>query len=84
MEPDIQHGDMVIIKKSYDWHENENKTCAVKIDGEITMKRIIHDHIKKMMILVSDNKEYDPIIVNPKNTGVNLLGSLFMIIRKLE
>jgi SOS-response transcriptional repressor LexA len=38
---------------------------------------------EKMMVLVSDNKEYDPIIVNTKNTCVTLLGSLFMIIRKV-
>jgi len=36
----------------------------------------------EIMILISDNKEYDTIIVNPRNTCVVLLGSLFMLIRK--
>ncbi|MCK4312532.1 MAG: hypothetical protein KAW88_07340 [Candidatus Cloacimonetes bacterium] len=37
----------------------------------------------EMMVPVFDNKEYDKIIVIPKNTGVALPGSLFMIIRKV-
>lgn len=82
MEPDILHNDLVIIQKSQDWHANVAKTCAVKIDGEITLKRVVHDQNKKMIILVSDNKEYDPIIVNPKDTKVELLGPIHMIIRR--
>ena len=35
------------------------------------------------MVLFFENKEYNPIIVNPKNTCATLLDSLFMIIRRV-
>jgi repressor LexA len=84
MEPDIQNQDLVIIKKDNDWNDKENEVCAVRIDGDITLKRISHDYKRKMIILASDNKKFTPIVVDPKHTDAFMLGCLYMVIRRVE
>ena len=76
MEPDIKHGDYVVVKKAVEWAGNENKVCAVNLDGEITLKLVIHDHTNKFMVLVSKNIDYDSIFVDPKYSKVKLVGGI--------
>ena len=83
MEPDISHGDLVIIRKTPCWNNTEGKICAIRTDGEITLKRVLHDVTNKSIILVSNNIKYSPIILDPKHNSVELLGILDTIIRKV-
>ncbi|MCK5051930.1 MAG: helix-turn-helix domain-containing protein [Candidatus Cloacimonetes bacterium] len=84
MEPYIEHQDLVIIKKDSNWKDKENTVCAVRVDGEITLKRIIHGDKHKLLVLISDNKGYPPIIVDPKHSDVLLIGSLYLVVRRVE
>jgi len=82
MAPGIMHNDIVIIRKSINWIENCNSICAVKLDGRIALKRIICAGHHKLLLLISDNLHYEPIIVDPKQSEVALLGFLHYLIRK--
>ena len=82
MEPDVCHGDLVVIRKRNEWTGVEGKICAVKVNGEITLKRIAYDYTKKIIFLLSSNKDYTPIIVDPKHDPIQLIGILDTIIRK--
>ncbi len=84
MEPYIEHQDLVIIKKDCNWKDKENTVCAVRVDGEITLKRIINGDKHKLLVLISDNKGYPPIIVDPKHSDVLLIGSLYLVVRRVE
>ncbi len=84
MEPDIHHNDVVVIRKNTDWRKLEGQVCAVRIDGEITLKRLTLDDSKKMVVLLSLNEAYQPILVDPSaHQDLSLLGSLHMLQRKL-
>lgn len=84
MEPGIMHQDTVIIRKCNNWNENRHLICAVRVDGEITLKRIIHADKQKLLVLISDNSDYEPIVVDPKHSKVALIGFLFYLIRKVQ
>ncbi len=84
MEPDIKNEDLIIIKKDNNWNDKDNVVCAVRIDGDITLKRISHDPKKKMIILSSDNKEYTPIVVDPKHADAFMIGCLYLVVRRVE
>ncbi len=84
MEPDIHHNDVVLIRQDQDWRRLEGKICAVRIDGAITLKKLMLDDAKQMIVLVPLNEDYQPIIVNPENhRDVALIGSLFYLFRVL-
>jgi SOS-response transcriptional repressor LexA len=84
MEPDIRHHDVVLIRQNQDWRHLEGRICAVRIDGAITLKKLMLDDAKRMIVLVPLNEDYQPIIVNPDNhRDVALIGSLFYLFRVL-
>jgi SOS-response transcriptional repressor LexA len=84
MEPDIRHNDVVLIRQDQDWRHLEGKICAVRIDGAITLKKLMLDDAKQMIVLVPLNEGYQPIIINPDNhRDVALIGSLFYLFRVL-
>lgn len=85
MEPDIRHNDVVLIKQSADWKHLAGKICAVRIDGSITLKKMLLDDGNQTIVLVPLNDDFQPILVNPDNhTDIALLGSLFYLYRVLR
>ncbi|HNX36820.1 MAG TPA: S24 family peptidase [Candidatus Cloacimonadota bacterium] len=85
MEPDIRNGDVILIRPSMDWNSLSGKICAVRVDGAITLKKMMLDFAKKLIFLVSLNEDYQPIVINPDNhSDVNLVGYLFFLFRKLQ
>lgn len=85
MEPDVCHDDVVIIRRNQDWDKLAGLICAVRIDGSITLKKLSLDDKHKLIILLSLNEEYRPIVVNPsEHQDVSLLGSLHYLYRKLQ
>ncbi len=81
MEPDIMDRDLVIVKKTAQWRNVEHCVCAVRIDGELTLKRLTRSNQKSIYILESINKDYDPIIVDTTCSEFGLLGKLKYIFR---
>ncbi|MDY0151928.1 MAG: S24 family peptidase [Candidatus Cloacimonas sp.] len=85
MEPDIRNNDVVLIRQNQDWQVLNGKVCAVRIDGAITLKKMMLDDAKQMIVLVPLNENFQPILVNPENhKDVALLGSLFYLFRILR
>jgi SOS-response transcriptional repressor LexA len=79
MEPNIMHSDYVIIKREHDWETNKNKICAVRINGEITLKHLAM--INKTYVLFPYNHHFEPIILDQEE-DVLLIGSMYLLIRK--
>lgn len=85
MEPDIHHDDVVIIRKSQEWDKLQGLICAVRLDGAVTLKRLTLDPRRRLIVLMSINEEYTPIVIDPReHADVNLIGSLHYLYRKLQ
>ena len=65
MEPTIPDGANVLIRQQPSVEENEIAAVLVNSDTEATLKRVKYQ--KDIIILVPDNSNYDPIIVNQEN-----------------
>jgi SOS-response transcriptional repressor LexA len=58
MEPQILHGDIVLIKKQITWEGLDGKICAVRYETGITLKRIHFDEAHKGVALQPLNKDF--------------------------
>ncbi|HOV16679.1 MAG TPA: XRE family transcriptional regulator [Candidatus Cloacimonadota bacterium] len=84
MEPEIKHNDLILIKQSQDWDKLAGKICAVRIDGSITLKQLTFDPENQVIVLISLNNEYRPIIVKPEDhQDITLIGYLYFLFRKM-
>jgi SOS-response transcriptional repressor LexA len=84
MEPEIRHNDLILIKQSVEWDKHTGKICAVRVDGSITLKQLVLDPVKQLIVLVSLNNEYQPLVIHPEeHQDINLIGYLFFLFRKM-
>jgi SOS-response transcriptional repressor LexA len=84
MEPEIRHNDLILIRQSTEWDKLAGKICAVRIDGSITLKQLVLDPANQVIVLVSLNNEYQPIVIHPEeHQDINLIGYLFFLFRKM-
>ncbi len=83
MSPEIQHSDVVIINKFYDYDDMDNRIVAVRIDDGITLKLLKLDHDNKCSWLMPINDDYKPILINQYST-INILGVLEYSIRSYK
>lgn len=82
MQPEINHEDVVFIYKNSDWGYLNNKIVAVRIEGEITLKKMVLDHEQHQIRFLPFNTAYDPIIVRAEESNdVTLIGELKSIRR---
>ncbi|HNT52531.1 MAG TPA: XRE family transcriptional regulator [Candidatus Syntrophosphaera sp.] len=85
MEPLVMHNDLVLIRQTQKWDKLNGSICALRIDGAITLKRLSLDPRSKLIVLLSINDEYQPILVNPQeHRDIVLIGSLRFLYRKLQ
>lgn len=77
MYPNIQDGDLVIIKKQSFVEDGE--VAVVMINEEATLKRI--KHIGNQILLMPDNQDYDPIILDQQDDN-RVLGKVILKISK--
>jgi SOS-response transcriptional repressor LexA len=85
MEPEIRHNDMILIRQSKDWEKLAGKVCAVRIDGAVTLKQLVLDPANQVIVLVSLNNEYQPIVIRPEDhNDIDLIGYLFFLFRKMN
>lgn len=83
MEPLVLHNDLVLIQQSQDWEKLNGTICALRIDGAITLKRLTIDKRSKMIVLLSVNEEYQPLLVDPReHLDITLIGTLRFLLRK--
>lgn len=67
MEPTIHDGSLVTIREQPTVEDGEIAAVLVDGDNEATLKRVKHQG--DLIMLVPDNKEYDPIILDKNNPG---------------
>lgn len=67
MEPTIHDGSLVTIREQPTVEDGEIAAVLVDGDNEATLKRIKHQG--KLIMLMPDNKEFDPIILDKDNPG---------------
>ncbi|MCL2064548.1 MAG: helix-turn-helix domain-containing protein [Candidatus Cloacimonetes bacterium] len=82
MEPEIHHEDIVFIYKNDNWIELNNKIVAVRIHGEMTLKKLAIDNIKREIVFKPINKKYADIIISFElMKAISLIGELKAITR---
>lgn len=67
MEPIIPNGALVTLRAQPDVEDDEIAAVLVDGDNEATLKRIKHQN--GMVMLLPENKDYTPIILNRENPG---------------
>lgn len=67
MEPTIPDKAIVVIHEQPEVEDGEIAAVQIDHDTEATLKRVKHQG--DMILLLPDNKEYDPIILNKDNPG---------------
>ena len=67
MEPTIHDGSLVTIREQPTVEDGELAAVLVDDDNEATLKRVKHQG--DLIMLMPDNKEYDPIILDKNNPG---------------
>ncbi|MBN1949437.1 MAG: helix-turn-helix domain-containing protein [Candidatus Cloacimonetes bacterium] len=84
MDPFISHGDIVVVKHEEEWERADNRICVIKIDGEVTLKKITIFSEGREILLSPFNKEYSPILINEDSCqDVYLIGVAIMAVRSL-
>lgn len=67
MEPTIHDGSIVTIREQSTVEDGEIAAVLVDGDNEATLKRVKHQG--NLIMLMPDNKEFDPIILDKDNPG---------------
>ncbi len=75
MEPNIHHGDIVVIHYNYDWTSLDGKVCAIRTDDGITLKKVQLVPKHKQVLLLPFNKDYNVIVLDEDSPmDVHLVG----------
>lgn len=80
MSPGIPDGSRVLVRLQPDVEDDEIAAVLINGDTEATLKRIKRQN--GMMMLIPDNKRYDPIIVT-KDTPVKIIGKAVQVFYNL-
>ncbi len=78
MSPEIEHGDYVVLNKTFDTNSLDGKIVAVRNSDGLTLKRLILDTKNKCSFLFPVNKHHSHIILDEEHT---IVGALKLIIR---
>ncbi|WEV71464.1 S24 family peptidase [Lactobacillus sp. ESL0785] len=73
MEPTLNSGDTVFIKQQPTVEDGEITAVLVDDNEEATLKRV--KHMGKQILLMPDNTDYSPILLNKENPG-RILGKV--------
>ncbi len=80
MEPRIYDKDLVFIELDPTWEYKENKICAIRVDGEVTLKKLLYKN--KIIILMPINDEFEPIVIEDQFTDITMVGAMVLHISK--
>ena len=84
MDPYIGNGDVVIVKHHDEWKNVDDRVCVVRVNGEITLKKVTLFSEGKEILLSPYNKEYSPILLNEDNIfDARVIGIAIMAIKNL-
>lgn len=80
MEPTIKNGSLVLIRQQPEVEDGEIAAVLFTDDDEATLKRVKRSG--DTMILLPDNRRYEPIIVS-KDNPVRILGKAVRVTTNL-
>jgi len=83
MAPEIKHEDIVFVYKNNNWMELKNKVVAVRISGEMTLKKLVIDEQKRRITLVALNKEFQDLVLNEADLERTILIGELKLIRRI-
>ena len=78
MSPDIEHSDLVVIRRELDWNVCNNRIVAVRTSDGLTLKKLAYDERKRTAMLIASNKRFSPIVADKSCV---LCGYLILLIR---
>ena len=78
MMPDIEHSDLVVIRRETNWINCNNKIVAVRNSDGLTLKKLAFDERRGTATLIPSNKRYPVIIADESSV---LCGYLILLIR---
>lgn len=78
VDADIKNGDFIIIQKQS--QVNQGEIAVVLIDDEATVKRVYKEGDK--IRLQPENESMSPIIIDPKEKQITIIGKVKDVIRK--
>lgn len=76
MEPKIPNGANVVVREQPTVEDDEIAAVLVDDNTEATLKRI--KHVGNQVMLMPENKKYDPILLNEENPG-RILGKVIKV-----
>ena len=76
MEPKIPNGATVVVREQPTVEDDEIAAVLVDDNTEATLKRI--KHVGNQVMLMPENKKYDPILLNEENPG-RILGKVIKV-----
>ena len=78
MSPDIEHSDLVVIRRETDWNVCNNRIVAVRNSDGLTLKKLVFDERHGTATLIPSNRKYKPIVAD--DTCI-LCGYLILLVR---
>ncbi len=82
MEPMILNDDLVLIYRENDWNRVTGKVCAIRLNGEITLKEVQIEPESEVIFLHPYNHKFKTLVVHQdKYQDVFLVGVLEAVIR---
>ncbi len=84
MEPYISNGDVVIVKQCDNWVAADERICVIRVEGEVTLKKVKSFAEGREILLQPYNKDYAPILLDRYTLKDSLLiGIAVMSVRNL-
>jgi SOS-response transcriptional repressor LexA len=85
MKPEIDHKDIIFIKKNNNWFELDGRVVACVISGELTLKKLHIENASQEIHLIPLNKEFRTIKIGMEDLSyIFLLGELKAIRRVIN
>jgi SOS-response transcriptional repressor LexA len=82
MEPQIANKDIIIIKRCYDWTGVDGMVCAVRYEGDITLKRVQFDHKRQEVLLQPFNLDFRVLVLDSlQSEQLFLIGTIALLLR---
>ncbi len=84
MDPYISHGDVVVVKHHDHGDMVNDRICVVRVDGDVTLKKVKLFSEGKEILLSPFNTKYSPILINQDSTvDTKLIGIAIMAVKNL-
>lgn len=82
MEPNIEHNDLVLVKRCDEWRLADNKVCAIRVEGGVTLKRVQLDPQRAQVLLHPFNLDFRVQILDSfQNDDLFLIGTIALQLR---